>query len=372
MSLPSKAIRKLGLGDTAARLLAPLAKDGAPLPEPAEARTLLTKLRPDTGGSALITEAQAPASADFDVCVIIPVYNAAPYLEECLQSVLSQKTAFRLQIIAVDDGSADASGAMLDAVQEARFTVVHQENRGAAAARNRGLALCRARYILFLDADDALFPDSLDPLVRCAEEQDAAIVEAGYTTVDAEGRTLRRFAHAAGGMDPRACTGFPHGKLFRAEQFSRLRFPEGYLFEDSVLAQLVYPLAVARGDRAVGLDTQLLRFRIHSQNTTSRNRVRPGSIDTLWVTLSLARDREALGLPDDQAYYEYLLSMLSLSLRRTELLGEEVRRAIFVLFRAFLLGRFDAFSTERAAWRVLEQAVRDGDYGRCRLFSSLH
>ena len=372
MSIAAKAIKKLGLGDTAGRLLAPLAKDGAPLPDPEQAEALLVGLRPDTGASALAAEAPSAVSADFDVCVIIPVYNAAPYLEECLQSVLSQKTARRLQIIAVDDGSTDGSPALLDAVRDARFTVVHQENRGAAAARNRGLALCRARYILFLDADDALFPDVLDGLVRCAEEQDAAIVEAGYTTVDAEGRILRRFPHAAGPMDPRACTGFPHGKLFRADQFSRVRFPEGYLFEDSVLAQLVYPLAASRGDRAVGLDTQLLRFRIHRQNTTTRNRVSPGSIDTLWVTLSLARDRERLGLADDQAYYEYLLGMVSLSLRRTGLLGEEVRRAIFVCFRAFLLGRFDAFSTERPAWRVMERAVRDGDYGACRFFSGLH
>ena len=372
MSVAAKAIRKLGLGDTTDRLLAPLAKDGAPLPDPAQARALLEKLHPDAGASALTDAVREPAAAEFDVCVIIPVYNAAPWLEECLQSVLSQKTGLSLQIIAVDDGSTDGSAAILDAVRDTRFTALHQENRGAAAARNRGLDLCRARWILFLDADDALFPDVLDPLARCAAEQDAAIVEAGYTTVGADGRRLRRVAHPEGAMDPRGCTGFPHGKLFRADQFSRVRFPEGYLFEDSVLAQLVYPLAFARGDRAVGLDAQLLRFRVHPQNTTARNRVRPGSIDTLWVTLSLARDRDSLGLKDDQAYYEYLLNMLSLSLRRTELLGEDVRRAIFSVFRGFLLDRFSAFSTERPACRPLEQAVRDGDYGRCRLFASLH
>ena len=186
MSFTAKAIKKLGLGDAAGSLLAPLAKDRTPLPDPEAARALLLGLRPDRGASALAAETGSAASADFDVCVIIPVYNAAPYLEECLQSVLTQRTALRLQIIAVDDGSLDGSPAILDEVQDARFTVVHQENRGAAAARNRGLALCRARYILFLDADDALLPDGLDGLVRCAEEQDAAIVEAGYTTVDAE------------------------------------------------------------------------------------------------------------------------------------------------------------------------------------------
>ena len=179
MRLAHKVIRRLGLGDAASRMLAPLAKDSAALPSPEEARAVLTALRPDAGRSALAVEPLSPASDEYDVDVLIPVYNAAAYLPACLDSVLSQKEACRFRVIAVDDGSTDGSGAILDACGDPRLTVIHQENRGAAAARNRGIEFSSAPRLVFLDADDLMDPGSLDALLRCAEENWAALIEAG-------------------------------------------------------------------------------------------------------------------------------------------------------------------------------------------------
>lgn len=76
--------------------------------------------------------------------IIIPVYNVAPYLRECLDSVLAQ-TLGDWECICVDDGSTDGSGAILDeyAAMETRFRVIHQANAGVAGARNRGLNAAR-------------------------------------------------------------------------------------------------------------------------------------------------------------------------------------------------------------------------------------
>ena len=76
------------------------------------------------------------------VSVVIPVYNVEKYLRECLDSVVGQ-TYKNLQIILVDDGSTDTSGAICDeyAKKDERITVVHQENQGAGAAKNTGLEL---------------------------------------------------------------------------------------------------------------------------------------------------------------------------------------------------------------------------------------
>jgi len=370
MGLTQKAIRRLGLGDAASRLLCPLSSDRAALPEAGEALAALHRLHPDTGRSAL--RALPACAPERDVDVILPVYNALPYLKESLASALGQEGDFSFSVLAVDDGSSDGSGAFLDTVRDPRLRVLHQANAGAAAARNRGLEESRARYVLFLDADDVLRPRALDALLACAAREKAAIVEGAYATIDGEGRLLRRFPHAAGEMSPRDCTGFPHGKLFRAELFRELGFPEGYLFEDSVLAQLLYPLCESRGERAVGISEELLGFRVHAQNTTKQNLVKPASVDSLYVTLSLYRDRQRLGLEDDARYYEYLLNMLVLSCRRTERLDAESRRAIFAVSRDFLLQNFASFSTGRPAWRVLEKAVRDGDFGAYTAFASLH
>lgn len=93
--------------------------------------------------------------------IIIPVYNVAPYLCECLDSVLAQ-TYTSWEAICVDDGSTDGSGAILDEyaerfnVQGLKFKVIHQSNQGVSAARNAALDVVRGEWITFVDADDAI------------------------------------------------------------------------------------------------------------------------------------------------------------------------------------------------------------------------
>ena len=372
MSTASKLLRRLGLGDAAAGLLAPFSGDTGPLPSAGEAERLLSSLRPDAGHSALRETPLPPASSDADVEVIIPVFNAGSFLKPCLDSVFSQQTDRVFRVIAVDDGSTDNSAAILDACRDARLTVLHQANRGAAAARNRALDISRARWLFFLDADDLMCPGCLDALLSPAEERGAILAEAGYCTIDASGKRLSAVPHAAGPMDPRRCNGYPPGKLWARSLFDRVRFPEGYCFEDSVLAQLLLPLAERSGLPVLGVAAEAFRYRMHPASTGHTNRSSAKGLDSLYVTRSLYRDRQALGLDGDQRFYEYLLDMLPLTWRRTEALGDAVGRAVFVLQRELLVRDFSAFKTERDAYRRLEQAVREADYGRYRLFCSLH
>ena len=88
--------------------------------------------------------------------IIIPVYNVAPYLRECLDSVLAQ-TLTDWEAICIDDGSTDGSGAILDeyAAKDKRFKVIHQKNAGVSAARNSGIDAATGEYVTFLDGDDA-------------------------------------------------------------------------------------------------------------------------------------------------------------------------------------------------------------------------
>ena len=95
--------------------------------------------------------------------IIIPVYNVAPYLRECLDSVLAQ-TFTDWEAICVDDGSTDGSGAILDeyAAKDSRFRVFHQSNAGVSAARNRGLDEAKGEWIWFVDSDDKIKPYALE------------------------------------------------------------------------------------------------------------------------------------------------------------------------------------------------------------------
>lgn len=117
------------------------------------------------------------------VSVIVPVYNVAAYLSECLNSILNQ-TLKEIEIICVDDGSTDGSGEILDryAGKEQRMKVLHQKNRGYGAAMNTGLDIAQGEFIGIVESDDCILPDMYETLYATAvsEELDLVKSEAYY------------------------------------------------------------------------------------------------------------------------------------------------------------------------------------------------
>ncbi|MFF1902518.1 glycosyltransferase family 2 protein [Kitasatospora sp. NPDC058218] len=116
-----------------------------------------------------------------DVTVVIAVYNTMPYLTACLDSLVAQTIGpARMEVVAVDDGSTDGGGAVLDAYAARHpglFTVLHQANSGGPAApTNRGLALARGRYVLFLGADDWLGAEALARMVAAADTWESDVL----------------------------------------------------------------------------------------------------------------------------------------------------------------------------------------------------
>lgn len=110
------------------------------------------------------------------VSVIIPVYNASKYLRKCLDSVINGRLK-DIEVIAVDDGSADDSLKILEAYHTRYgIMVISQENGGAAAARNRGLDVARGEYVGFVDSDDWVEADMFQTMYDAAVKDDADIV----------------------------------------------------------------------------------------------------------------------------------------------------------------------------------------------------
>ncbi|WP_199549717.1 glycosyltransferase [Streptomyces sp. N35] len=114
------------------------------------------------------------------VSVIVAVYNAMPYIVECIDSLQRQTIGIEnIEIIAVNDGSTDGSGAELDRIAERvpQLRVLHQENSGGPSQpRNKGFDVARGRYVYILDADDYIGPEALERLVAMAEEQQSDVV----------------------------------------------------------------------------------------------------------------------------------------------------------------------------------------------------
>jgi poly(ribitol-phosphate) beta-N-acetylglucosaminyltransferase len=171
-----------------------------------------------------------------DVSVIVPVFNALPYLTECLTSLVGQSIRpDRMEIIAVDDGSTDGSGkelARFEQLHPGLFTIRTQANSGGPAAPcNRGLEVATGRYVYFVGADDYLAQDALQRLVAEADDVGSDVVAGKMVGVD--GRYVHQAFYARTDHDVQLFTSdlpwsMSNAKLFRRELIERhaLQFPE--------------------------------------------------------------------------------------------------------------------------------------------------
>lgn len=114
------------------------------------------------------------------ITIIVPAYNVEQYIDRCINSILKQ-TFSCLEIIAIDDGSSDATGAILDelAKKDGRLIVVHQANAGLVMVREKGIAMATGDFVGFVDGDDAVDPDMYERLLSNLLEADADISHCG-------------------------------------------------------------------------------------------------------------------------------------------------------------------------------------------------
>lgn len=184
--------------------------------------------------------------------IIIPVYNVAPYLRECLDSVRAQ-TFTDWEAICVDDGSIDGSGAILDeyAVKDKRFRIVHKKNEGVCVARNVALESATGKYLVFVDADDVILRDWLKVFYEVIANDECDVVRArlrywhgdsayknapdsGYSIV---ARHTDREAVCAWGVAEVLKHGYSVLNCVRRDKIIGVRFPAGVrIMEDCIFS----------------------------------------------------------------------------------------------------------------------------------------
>ncbi len=152
----------------------------------------------------LPTASEAPL-----VSIIVPVYNLETCVSSCLDSLLAQ-TYSPVEIIPVNDGSTDRTGDILNsyAARNPGIKIITQDNAGVDAARYAGMDRAAGEYVMFVDGDDALFPDSVEAMVRMAVRERADIVIGDYV------RHLDRF-----GLFRRKDGQIPHSRVVEKEEF---------------------------------------------------------------------------------------------------------------------------------------------------------
>lgn len=194
------------------------------------------------------------------ISIIVPVYNAEPYLDNCLDSIAAQ-TWENLEVWLVDDGSTDASPALCDAraAADSRFHVLHQANAGVSAARNAALERATGQYLQFVDGDDYLPSTATERLVRTAGATGADLVIGRFWRVAGTRKALQGHIRREGVFTRRefaeemlkAPANFYYGvlwnKLYRRDliRMAQIRF-ENVVFAEDQLFNTRYLQAAQR------------------------------------------------------------------------------------------------------------------------------
>jgi glycosyltransferase involved in cell wall biosynthesis len=330
-----------------------------------------TRLVPDAHRPARLVASETP-----HISVVMPVYNAMPYLTKAIRSLLDQSIGLDcFEVVAVDDGSTDGSGARLDAFARKypnTFKVAHRPSNsgGPAVPANLALTLARGRYVFFLGADDYLGPEALERMVVAADRYRSDVLAAKMVGVNGRYVSTDLFTgnHANVSLyDSPLPYALSNTKLFRRDLIEEhsLRFPEDLTIGSdqpftleacvragriSVLSDYDYYFAVRRedGDNVTSKTSHLERLRCTERIMATVTELVPsaedrGELARRHFTFELSRlVREELLTLDRTAQEQVCAGVGDLvRTHMTDAVADQLDTSRRVRFRLAELGRLD-------------------------------
>lgn len=291
-----------------------------------KAMGILNKFYPQKKPAFRQNNSTAPTA---DLQIIVPIYNVEKYLDDCIFSLLNQKTEFTYRIVAINDGSTDESGLILEKYKEhPLITIIQQMNGGLSKARNTALQRNSGKYVMFVDSDDILPENSIQSLLEAAYKFDAEIVEGGHKIFNSTGwvsscRHPDKITKCVGNE----LFGYSWGKVIRSDRLIDFCFPEGFLFEDTVMRTLLYPSCAT----VYTIPDIVYYYRDNNLGITRTSGDLPSCIDTFWMMKYCLEERvyrgQQLGLSDFESY----LFACYRNWGRTRKMPLDVQESIFVL-----------------------------------------
>ena len=322
-----------------------------------EAEKLLSAFHPMPDSSAITKHTlEAP---EYDLLIIVPAYNAEKWLQQCVDSILSQETEYSFLLRLIDDGSTDHTGQIADRYSsDSRVEVIHQENRGYSGARNRGLEHINARYLMFVDSDDYLLPGAIQSLLAEAFSENADIVEGNGYRFNESGM-IGRIKNS-----PTETLGVPWMKVIRASLFEHVQFPPGYIYEDKIIGSLIEQTA----NQYLTIPNDVYAYRIHGASITQTHDDNPQRLDSYWMMWRMQLDQLKLGIIPNYDNYIRAMRQIVMTYRRTIMLPEEIKQAIFVGSSRFIKKFYSDYTNTNDLCQKLSFALVHGEYGKYKIF----
>ena len=307
----------------------------------------------------------------YDLTIIVPAYNAENWIRECLDSILQQDTNYKYIIKVVDDGSTDNTGNIIASyLPDERLQVIHQANRGHAGARNVALKEINSRYIMFVDSDDKLLPGAIEVLLYEAYKEYSDIVEGNGYCFNETGRMSLVKSNKTKGKKffSENLWGGPWLKVIKSTLFEDIEFPEGFLYEDTIISTLLYPRAIS----IVTIPNEIYAYRIHASSITQNHTNNLNRVHSYWIMILMHENMKQLGISTDYESYRRTMRHIVFTYRRMVLLPEDVKKYVFVCTREFLLQNYGDYLDKKDEYRNLSRAFQKNDYGKysvyCRLY----
>lgn len=335
---------------------------------------------PDNGQSCVVK--RLLPTADCDLEIIVPCYNSEKYVEKCIDSILSQKTKYNYCVTIINDGSKDRTRQILQKFERFKnINIIDQKNRGHSGARNTGIAQAHGKYLLFVDSDDMLLPGAVEMLMNLAEQTTADVVDSGHIRFadrTQKGILTKAMAYVYDIIQhpqslpldlhsPRI-SGYPCGKVLKTELFHKVQFPENYWFEDTLMWMIIEPMC----RRKVTSNQLTFRYRMNPNSISHTHTINHKSIDSLYVTLRLLKDREELGIEFDKDQYDMLLQQMRNNFYRVSCLDDKIKEAVFIVESDLISNKFAKWSTTNPRVKPIEDFLRVGDYDAFRLWCKWH
>lgn len=281
------------------------------------------------------------SNPDIDVSIIVPVYNYVNLIRRNIDSILSQKTKYRYELILVDDGSTDgARDIVLSYINDSRVKVILQENKRIAGARNTGLENASGRYIMFVDCDDIVHDDIVEVLMNQAIKTNSDIVMCAHNlSKEKDGKVYQEIPNIYPGCNLQNYkkkdmilnyAGLPWCKLYKRELWENVRFFPGYWYEDTIIQFLLFTQA----GKFSYIPKVEYEYKWYENNYShvQNNILNPKSLDSYWIVKSILERYEELKLPHDSKLYILVLKHMSLYLySKIQGLDDKIIEAAFVL-----------------------------------------
>lgn len=303
-----------------------------------KAMNVLRKYNPERKAAFRQNNTMEPT---IDLQIIVPIYNVEKYLDDCICSLLNQKTEFTYRVVAINDGSTDVSKLILEQYKKyPLFTTIQQMNGGVSKARNTALQRIFGKYVMFMDSDDILPENSIQSLLETAFKYDAEIVEGGHQLFNSTGQgSICRHSDRVTKCAGSELYGYPWGKVIRSDRLSDFCFPEGFLFEDTVMRTLLHPSC----STTYTIPDIVYYYRNNNLGITQTSGSSPRCIDTFWMMKYCLEERgrrgQQLGFSD---FEDYLLALYR-NWGRTKNMPLDVQESIFVLSCDLLHTHFNQF-----------------------------